>query len=281
MEIKTRDTLNLPPIHVLGTAEEVSPEVLHARMRRNETRRKPAGLFSSAWSYTEYALGKQLDLTDMEREWHLDLAQVLAGNIIKNNKVTQDIRLGAMVLSTYLPLFKKRCFKENVTSQDVYDVYTSLASAMDYLRPLFINEQPQWRMTETTVLALAARTGQPEFMLYPGSPREESSCYQRLNHDSYFLAPGNRKLPTQQKLAPTSKEYDDTVTMVVVAPMIERALRKQYEKRKYTNAEMLNYLIDSIIADATGREDSEIGLLNHLTEAVVSHYYQALDQNIA
>ncbi len=283
MGAKTNNILVLPPIDVLGRAEEASPEVLHARMRRNEARRKPAGLFNSAWSYTEYALGRQLPLTDTEREWHLDVAQTLAGTVINHPATTQDTRLGAMVLSTFLPLFEKRCFDREVTGQDAHDVYVSLAAAMDFLRPLSIDEPPQWRMTETAVLALAARTGQAEFLLYPSSPREEASSHQRLNHDSYFLAGGSRKLPTQQKLAPTAKVYDESVTMVVLAPILERALYKQFEKREYTNSEMLNYLIGAIIAEASGEElyESEVNLLNHLTEAAVSHYYQALSQNVA
>lgn len=272
-----------PPVYVLGMAEEVSPEILYARMRRNETRRKPTGLFYSAWSYTEYALGRQLAISEAERKWHFELAQNLTGHVINHSDTTQDTRLGAKVLSTYLPLFNKRCFNDEITNEDVREVYASLAAAMDFLQPLSIDEPPQWRMTETAVLALAARTGQSEFLLYPGSPREEASCVQRLNHDSYFLAEGKIKLPTQQKLMPTTKEYDPSVTMVILAPILEKALIKQYGMNEYTESEMIHYLIGAIIAESVGKTQSvsETKLLNHLSEAVVSHYYLALNQNVA
>lgn len=266
--------------HVLDRAEDVCPDVLRAIMLRNETRCRPAGLFLSAWSYTEYALGRQLCISDEEREWHIDSANQLLGRVINDSGTTQDTRLGAMILSTYLPLFKKRAFDERATRGDARDIYTSIAASMSYMRPPGIDEPFQWRMTEAVLLALSARTRQPDFLLYPASPREETSEVQPQNHDSYFLIDGVRKIPTQQKLVHTGKVYEDSVMVVALFPIIEKAMRKHCgsQTMEMSRSEQINYLIGCIIAEANSSEAAphEIRLLNHLSEAVVSHYHCAL-----
>lgn len=182
METKTHSVLEL--------AENLSPEELLPAMKRNEARRTPTGLFHSAWTYVEYALNRQLKIPKSEKTWHLESAQYLLGQIINNHNAHQDTTLGALILSTYLPIMQKRAVGEIIDNSDTSNVYESLAAAMSYLKPLEIDEPPQSRMEEVVVLALSARTRQPNLLMFPTSPREESSEIQSLNHDGYFLHGG-------------------------------------------------------------------------------------------
>jgi len=147
--------------------------------------REGAGLFHSAWSHVEYALCQSIDTDDDLRLNYLSYAQELLGEIIKadisgeiygqaiSHPISQDQLLGALTLSSYVPVFRQRALGEVTQRRDCVELYESLGQAMSYLRPLDIDEPPQWRMAEMAMLALSARTTQPDFLLYPASPREE------------------------------------------------------------------------------------------------------------
>lgn len=260
----------------LVLAERLSPGTLLPAMQRNESRRTSTGLFHSAWTYIEYALNEAIDISTDTRLWHLSSAQALLGDVINSNTVQQDTTLGAIVLSSFIPVLKKRCFHEQITSSDADEVYKSIGSAMMYLRPLKIDEPPQWRMSETVTLALAARTRQPEFIMYPASPREEASAHQRLNHDSYFII-NSSKLPLQQKLIPTTKQYDESITTIVLIPLIETIMQKHFDERCTSKAGALNAVISCIVAETLTGDlaDNETAFLNDLSEAVVAYYRTA------
>src|SRR5690606_30588005 len=162
-----------------------------------ETKKSPNGKLRSAWNYAEFALNLKNSTPDVRRE-HFHTSQLLTAMVLADVKTTHDTALSALTLSTYLPLFEKRSEDNELTNEDCEGVYRSLGGAMRYLRPLEIDEPPQWRMTEVSVLALSARARQPHLLMYPTSPREETSGIQVLNHDSYFFT-GDDKIPIQQK----------------------------------------------------------------------------------
>ena len=263
----------------LELAERTDAIFVIEEMRRHETRQSPVGLFRSAWAYAEYALCRSHDITDDERAWHLNGAQDLLGRVIGDLNSLPDIQLGALVLSAYMPMFKKRCFSYEAKPSDSQEIYRGVGAAMRYLRPLAIDAPLQWRMTEMILLALSARTQQPDYLLYPASPREEASALQPYNHDSYFVGTDIRKLPIQQKLFPTERVYDPSVTMLSLGPILNRALCKQFGKHELTVAEQVNYVISCIVSECAGQEiDSrDCSLLNNLSEAVVRHYRDALE----
>jgi hypothetical protein len=256
-------------------AEYAEPAMLALEMERYKTRRNPEGLFRSAWNYVEYGTNKNNLDSVVNPDYYFEYAQNLIGMTLNKSGVYQDTELGALVLSTYLPLFKKRRFDEPLTPEDCGNVYRSLGQAMAYLQPLKIDEPPQWRMAETAVLALSARTSRPEFLLYPTSPREESSAEAVLNHDSYFIDNGS-KIPIQQKLVRTEKEYDDWITILTLQPLIERGVRKTSLRKVYTLADQVNHLLSLIVTETNGERitKQEASFLNTISAAIVSHRYK-------
>ena len=256
-------------------AEELDQSLAIAALKKYETRRSPSGVLRSAWNYAEYALNTR-GAQKSEREEYFQISQYLTGMVLMDQKAHQDVTLNALTLSTYLPLFERRADEEAIDAEDCDAIYSSLGRAMQYLRPLEIEEPPQWRMAEVGTLALSARARQPHLLLYPTSPREEASGIQSLNHDSYFYRPEG-KIPVQQKLMPTQKLYDESVQILTLQPLLDLSLRKTGEQAPDSLAEKVNYLLALIIAETTGAGISrdEMKFLNSMTEAVVAHYFDA------
>lgn len=252
-------------------AEAVAPDLAAAAVKRYETRRTSAGLFHSAWNHVEFSIAE--DHSEEMTCNYMDTASMLLGEIISRPDTHQDMRLGALLLSTYIPLLYRRKTDKAITPRDCGDVYHSIGRALHHMRPLHTDEPPQWRMTEAAVLALSARITRPELLLYPASPREEQSSNQALNHDSYFFT-GNDKLPLQQKLMPTRKVYDECITVLTVAPIISRALKATGEKEHLTLADKVNYLLSLVVAETSGEEleKHETNFLNFMTKAVAAHH---------
>lgn len=267
----TREQLNNMPRPI---AEHVQPELASAAVRLYEMKTQPTGLFRSAWHHVEYGLNKE-NKNEQEVTELFGSSQQLISMILKHPEAHQDTKLGALTLSTYIPLLRKRSFDTPIEAEDCNDVYKSLGAAMAYLRPLGVNEPPQWRMTEVGVLALSARTRQPWLLLYPTSPREEMSMNQSLNHDSYFFEEHN-KIPLQQKLLPTQKIYDECITILTLEPIVDKALRFAGEHMQLSLSEKVNYLLSLIIAETSGEllNRDEEKFLNYLSEAVAAHHYR-------
>ena len=262
--------------HVLQPlAENLDQHLASAALKKYERRKNPNGLLHSAWSYAEYALNSR-DIQQSGREEHFHTSRLLTSMVINHPQAGQDTLLGALTLSTYVPLFSKRAFDFEISTQDCEDVYRSLGMAMNYLRPLDIDEPPQWRMAEIGVLALSARSRQPKLLMYPTSPREETSEIQALNHDSYFFDERG-KVPIQQKLLPTQKIYDECIKILTLEPLLDKALKKNREVVHTTLSQKVNYLLSLIISEASDRElnRDETAFLNAMTEAVVAHYFDA------
>lgn len=253
-------------------AEHAEPGMLAQEMQKYETRRNSEGLFRSAWNYVECGTNKSDVNSRIHPNYYFEYAQGLIGMALSKPDIYQDTHLGALVLSTYLPLFKKRRFEEEMTSEDCINVYQSLGQAIAYLQPLEIDEPPQWRMAETAVLALSARTSRPGLLLYPTSPREESSADAEFNHDSYFIDEGS-KIPIQQKLVQTEKEYDEWITILTLQPLIVKGIRKTSLTQTHGLADQINYLLSLIVSETNGQPvtKQEIRFLNTVSAAIVSH----------
>lgn len=262
-------------------AENLPAEVATYALHRHEARQKPAGLFRSAWNNVEYAMTRQSGLDDDLRLNAMTEANYLIGRALADHSVTKDTELALYVLSTYIPVFAKRAVGESISSADCQDIYSSLGSAMRLLSPLNIDQPPQWSMLEVATLALSARAHRPDLLLFPTSPREECSSFASLNHDSYFLA-NDSKIPVQQKLIPTEKQYDECITMLTFLPIVERAA-KRTGIEVTASSEKLNYLLGLIVADVHGvvLSSAETKFLNHMTSAVVSHRWSKSEARVA
>ena len=258
-------------------AEDLDQTLAKAALKKYERKKTPSGVLRSAWNYAEYALNSNTAKID-ERDEHFHTSRLLTGMVLLNPKTNQDTAMSALTLSTYLPLFQKRAGERELLSEDCDNVYQSLGKAMQYLRPLDIEEPPQWRMTEVGILALSARARQPQLLMYPTSPREETSGIQALNHDSYFYDE-NGKIPIQQKLIPTQKVYDDCIKIMTLQPLLDLALKKSGEQDVTSLADKVNYLLSLIVSEVAGEKLTryEAKFLNTMTEAVVSHYFDATE----
>ncbi len=256
-------------------AEHLLAEHATAARKYYEARRNPEGVLRSAWNTVEYATNQHIPVGPEVREYDFEQAQVLIHMILQHPNSHQDVRLGALVLSSYIPLFKKRSKNQIASPEDCQSVYESLGGAMRYLQPLVVNQPPQWRMAESAVLALAARTRQPDLLLYPTSPREENSLNGSLNHDSYFMDM-SQKIPIQQKLIRTDRLYDEWITILTLQPLVEGGLRKARYPEMESLAEQINYLLSVIIAETNGEQMTrdELAFLNHLSAAVASHRWK-------
>lgn len=251
-------------------AEEIPYGRAESEMLRYQTRRNPEGLFLSAWNHVEFAMNKA-PLSNEVRDSYFDLSQHLIHRALSDPSAHQSTQLRSLILSSYIPMFRKRAVSELVTSSDCTNIYESIGQAMAYVRPLSVDHPPQWEMMETAVLALSARTHQPSLMLYPASPREESSPHEWSNHDSYFYHEES-KIPIQQKLVHTDREYADWMTVLTVLPIVDKAF-----KRSGINSELasfkINYLLSLIVAETSCGEldNDERRFLNIMSSAVVSH----------
>lgn len=260
-------------------AEDLPLVAATESLNRFMTRQTKTGLFHSAWRHVEYALSREVGLDDSLKESYFDDASQLLGKVIRH-KTTEDLQLASLTLGSYLPCFLKRARGDVITADDCTRVYQSLGSAIAHLEPRSADDPPCWRMTETAVLALAARTKQPELLLYPTSPREEASDTSSENHDSYFMT-ADKKLPLQQKLIPTSKSYENHITLLNLLPMLSYAYTKANLAMPDEPTDNLNYLLGLIVTETHGVKlaKPEKQFLDHLSRAVAWHYQQAVANN--
>lgn len=275
----------LPPTsaidsHPRSLAEDLPRSIATESLNHFMTRRTKAGLFHSAWRHVEYALSRDVDLDASLKETYIDDASTLLGKIMRS-KTVEDLQLSSLTLSAYLPCFLKRARNETITQEDCDNTYQSLGAAIRYLEPRRPGDPPRWRMTETAVLALAARTRQPELLLYPTSPREEASTITTLNHDSYFLSDSG-KIPIQQKLTETAKVYDADIALLNLLPILERGYAKITLPFPESSADVVDELLALIVAETHNQplQKHEKKLLDHLSCAVAWHYYQHADTRI-
>lgn len=259
-------------------AEDLAADYVTDAVWKNVTKRTASGRLVSAWSHIEYAVNRSAEISDIDRLESLDCARMLTQKILEKKHAAVNTHLSALVLASYLPTFSKRAYGLDLDNKDCADIYHSLAGAFVYTQPLRHGSIPSALSLETFVLALSARTKRPDYLLFPASPREESSIVQSVNHDSYFLTNG-AKLPLQQKLITTSMEYSEDITTLTLLPLLEKANRRCGYHNDDDVADMLNLPIALIVAEASGEKLSkhEKALLDFLSEGVVAHYRQAID----
>lgn len=255
------------------TAEQLPVGLASITMNRYGARRNPAGILHSAWCHIEYALSPDCqDVADLKNTY-FNYADDLLGEVINSPSSGQNIRFSALRLASFMPLFKKRVTYHNITQQDCIDLYGSLGAALSWIKPLHDDEPPQSSMYEAACESLSARSRQPEYILFPTSPREEASVKARFNHDSYFLNASN-KLPIQQKLIATAKRYDNPVKVMLLEPIIERAAKRAKMELPDSRANKLNTVLSLVIREAHSDNISirETQFLDCITRGIIAHY---------
>lgn len=256
----------------LLSAEQVPAETAQQALARYNTRRKPAGVLHSAWNHLEYAMNNSNGLDDDTRMVYFNFTQELIGDILTDAESPQTVQLAALRLSSFIPLFRKRKLREEITADDCRDLYRSLASVIMFMRPLSIDEPPQTGIVEMACEALTARSLQPEYILYPTSPREEASPHSSYNHDSYFIV-DDQKVPLQQKQILSHKTYQLPIQVYTLCPILDKALKKYNMISSKSAAQNINALLSLIVADSEGEAltRAELGVLNHMTQSVIAY----------
>jgi hypothetical protein len=277
---KNYDSL-LPPGPL---AEYVDADAALAAMRHCMTLRKPEGHFHSAWRHIEFAMNQNVDyLSDSLRRKYMGDAQWLLAGIIGSTgenghrKVNPDLYAQALTLNIYLPTLTKRALDIPITSDDCRNIYHSFGHAFKSINALNLADASykSSRFAEMLGPALSARTGRPDTLLYPASPREEASTNQHLNHDGYFIKDGI-KIPLQTKLIETEKIYHDPTKTIYIEPLAEHALRRagcipdDAELWIGDCTEIIAELITEETADLVDEQDKQA--LDYLTRSVVARY---------
>lgn len=265
-------------------AENVDADAALAAMRHCMTLRKPEGHFHSAWRHIEFAMNQNVDyLSDSLRRKYMGDAQWLLAGIIGSTgeqghrKANPDLYAQALTLNIYMPALTKRALDIAVTTHDCRNIYHSFGHAFKSINALNLADASykSARFAEMLGPALSARTGRPDALLYPASPREEASANQHLNHDGYFIKNGF-KIPLQTKLIETDKVYHDPTRTIYIEPLAEHALRRA--ECIPTEAELwigdCTEIIAELITEETSGYIDEPGklALDYLTRSVVARY---------
>lgn len=263
---RVRDPELFPPPGPL--AEELDLTLSTNALRHYMTFQRPEGYFMSAWHHVEFAMNRELDVTPDIREKYIDDARWLIGEVLTNKESPTNTRLEALTLATFIPVLTKRALNVDIIASDCNDVYKGLGNAMAYVsRETFSS----WKMAETMVFALAARTGQPDLLLYPTSPREEHSPVSTENHDGYFLTDAG-KIRLQQKMYATEKPYAEDINILEMVPILHNALNRAGYTGYEDPYDAFEYVLSAILAETqTGdAKEHEKALLDYLSRSVAA-----------
>ncbi len=248
-------------------AEDLDPRDILTALRYHLTLKKPEGHLLSSWQHVEYALNQRVTELDdeMRCKYIDDVMHLLAGILNVDGRRSTNgnygLHIDALLLNSFLPLFTKRALAKVITRQDCTQLYVSTGVILNQLlQPHGSQIDVSYRKTkqsENLVRALAARTLQPDLIMYIASPREEGSNQPELNHDSYFIKPG-MKLPIQKKLVDIKRAYAHPVQVLYVEPTAQHALNRadiEVPDPKYIGDFPATELLSTFVADeATGRE---------------------------
>ena len=259
----------LPPPGPL--AEMLPPQLTVNALRHYLTFRNPEGQFASGWMHIEFAMNHSLALDSDMRQKYIGDAAFLFATAADNPRSHMETRLGAMVATNYLPVFSKRANNQPVTQDDCADIYRGLAATITYLTPPGSTVLESWRLTELIPLAMSARTGQPELLLYPASPREESSRYAQSNHDAYFVA-DKQKIALQQKLIASEEPYDYPFQVITLLPIVQNALKRTGYTDFESPTDAFEFVVHAMIAEAQDLDVQpyERDLLNLLSRSIAA-----------
>jgi hypothetical protein len=265
-------------------AENLAPEIALTGLRAYMTRRKPAGLFHSAWAHIEYAMNQNHPSFDAQlRQKYFGDASYLLGQIInKNDQAGEDLFLRALTLNSFLPAFSKRAIQQPITSRDCHDAYQSLGAALQYHEKHADPLTRSWRFAETITHAAAARSRQPELLFWPTSPREEASDRQRNNHDGYFIHK-DVKIPGQLKLIETEREYDEPIIVIYLLPILDHACMRAGLSKSLDFGQSLDFAAEAIIAETTQQEiqPQQLRFLDYFSRSIAARSRYSELQKIA
>ena len=220
----------------LPLSEQLAPPLAEAGMRHFSEAKTAHGLVHSAWRIIEFGLAQSVPLSDELRRLYINTyASQVLGDVLALNKDDNPLRHQqpdytctpnhthfhhALLIGAHLPLFAKRATGQQVTRDDTRELHASMVCVLQEELALDEDTQQTARLSETVSSLLASRTGLPEYILYPASPREESSHKQQHNHDRYFVQ-HNTKIPVQIKIGQTAARYLPEIAVLDIEGMLQ------------------------------------------------------------
>lgn len=267
----------------LPLAEELNPDMLLAELHHYSQRSNAEGLIHSAWRQIEFALNQQNQLSDELRLVYINdyASHLLACSMhassdtirgYDRSKHSEAAYGKALLISSYLPIFSKRATREPLTRDDSSNLYKTLGSVLHHQ----LNASDPLDLTENITRGLSARTLQPEHILHLASPREESSDFQSINHDGYFVEVAD-KLPVQIKLGHTALQYDAPIIVLNIDELLNNAVRHAAPQTIDEPAPFTGYapyFAESMARETRGeilpREQQK--MLNIASQSLVKHY---------
>lgn len=264
-------------------AENLPPDFVIEKTDSLVMKRTTEGKLASAWAHLELSICQNVPLTDEMRRDNFWLISSLLQDCMTHtgSRSNEKLRLEAALLSAQLPLFAYRAINEQPSSKNIFDTYTSIGAAIDYVyrngRPTEGTDLPS-QCAEAVVMALAARTGQPNWVLYQSSPREERSPFMQGNHDCYRIA-NDKKIWVQVRTQSTDKLQEETIVKVVTQDIVNHAgklCRRLQAKGVDTTdvtIEEYEHILALIVAETKGKSLSaaEKRILDAASAMVIGH----------
>lgn len=276
-------------------AEQLDAVVASENMRDFSEVRTPNGLVHSSWRMIEYALARASPIDhDIRKLYISDYAQQLLADVLAMSKegnplhrYTPDYRSTpqqnhfhqALLLGAFAPLFSKRATQTPINRDDCRNLHTSMQQILN--EELYAgNPTQEARLSENVTTMLSTRTGQPEYILYPASPREENGSKQKYNHDRYFMHDGE-KIPVQIKIGGTALRYARSIAVLDIEGMLSFAARRAgIATQPQPHADLIPHVRQA--AELLTSENSgdflypgERTFLNIASQAIVSIYKKA------
>lgn len=279
-------------------AEDLPSAYAYSQMRAFSTKRGAEGRLQSAWRHVEFALCQGASVDDKTRSSIIDLSSYLLNEpfLSENTSATALCRCKAELLSSYLPLFSKRALKQMPTSEDMANLYVSLGKilAREYKEAAVGGRPALSFCNEILMMAVTARTLQPNMVLYPTSIREEGAHQADLNHDNYFILNG-KKVPVQmttaeaEELAVKEARYSDDIHVFNINRLVRNAMQRQ-NRIRYKMPQIEHLSIDDcmpiaglVIDEAEGDSlyPAEEEILNTTSQLAVRLYRESCGTALA
>lgn len=238
-------------------AEDLPIEYAYTTMRKLQGKKGANGWYRSAFAVTELGLCRDSSMSDEARVMMFDEAAYLLRKPmgLTRSETSDVLRLNSAIACSYLPLFQKRALDLPITPEDCDNLYRSVGTAM--AMSLSLTNNPSSiiaRLAEGIMFGLSARSRQAENLIWPASPREESTSKQPSNHDGYLMYNGT-KLRAQAKLIETDSEYEHPTIIVVFEDMVQHVAKKVRQKyaEPVTDSDVVSFA-ETIFRESTGEE---------------------------
>jgi hypothetical protein len=238
-------------LNTLALAEHLCVEAV-ALAARSRMKDPFKDVHSDAWFYIEWALAVSPDDPETKEELlamalkKLDMiADYPEEEIVKEKEGRFPYYIDARLLEIYLPTFINRAYDRETTREQMYEVNQRLANLLEEFdarfsktlrHPIVVSKR-----TEIETALIANRTLDPDYFLYPASPREErgrtpTKSKQNPHHDLY-VPRGDIKVPVSVTTSQPHRNQGDEGDMVVAIYQVmtnlgtQAPLRHQQEWR--------------------------------------------------